>query len=213
MRHYTKDQIAILGVRPRERKAPKYSLLPVEVKEVKAVVKEMQKDDYLFQYWRLIPFEEGYGCQLRNRFNEWIHDQVENMWYDIGRPEFVDEEHWHTPEGGFWPYLKGPDLGCSWMKVENAYIDMDEVYAFLRDNLEDIVRGYRMCPGMKLYRVVGEFLDAERALKGAAKAKTTKQALVKRMAELRLEMTELARDFPSATTREAADREYYGYRV
>ena len=161
---YTKDQISELGIRPRSRKSGE--LLPVEKKEVKAVVSAILNDkdsDELWQYWRLIPFEDGYACQQRKLFEEWVKDEVENMWYDIGRPVFSDDGTWCCPEGGWWPYLKTKYLDVSWVVVGNAIIDMDEVWTTLRDYLEEKVQGYRMCPGLMLYRTVQKWLVMKKA--------------------------------------------------
>ena len=209
--HYTKEQIALLGIRPRERKMRPdgaYGLLPVERKEVKAVVNNILKQpDELWQFWRLIPFEEGYDCQQRKLFEKWVASEVENMWYDIGRPVFSDDENWSCPEGGWWPYLRTTFLDISWLKVGNVIIDMDEIWTTLRNYLEEKVRGYRMCPGMMLYRVVREFLvrkvDLEwLRLKDEASASKAEQDLDR----LEKQMVDLVRLYPTETTERAEDR-------
>lgn len=216
--HYTSQQIAKLGIRPRERKKRPdgtYGLLPCEAREVKAVIASILKDPGdLYQYWRLIPFEEGYACQLKKNFERWISDEVENMWYDIGRPVFDEDGNWSCPEGGWWPYMNGPDLGVSWLIVGSAYIDMDEIWTTLRNYLEEKVRGYRMCPGMMLYRVVRRWLMTRRevgelCMRGAygiaiAKPKST-------LAILEKQIEELVKDYPTQTIQEVEDKEYYGY--
>ena len=73
---FTKEQISQLGIRPRERKGN--GLLPCEMKEVKAVIRAILNDKYsdeLWQYWRLIPFEDGYACQQRKMFEEWVRNE------------------------------------------------------------------------------------------------------------------------------------------
>ena len=127
--HYTKEQIELLGIRPRERKYGKdgkCDLLPCEARECKAVVKDLLKSDELWEYWRLIPFEEGYACQRRKEFERWIADEVYNMWWDIGIPKFHEDGSWSC-DCGWWPYLKTRYLDVCWMQVGNALIDMDEV--------------------------------------------------------------------------------------
>lgn len=203
---YTKDQIAQLGIRPRERKGIGL-LLPCEMKEVKAVVRAILNDkdsDELWQYWRLIPFEEGYDCQQRKLFEKWVKDEVENMWYDIGRPEFDEDGTWSCPEGGWWPYLKTRYLDISWLKVGNAIIDMDEVWTTLRNYLEEKVRGYRMCPGLMLYRTVQSWLVTR---KECAEQRTPEA--MNRLACLEKEIEELVKTYPTETTKKVEDRVYF----
>lgn len=203
---YTNEQIAQLGIRPRERKG--HRLLPCERKEVSAVIRAILNDkdsDELWQFWRLIPFEEGYACQQRKLFEEWVKDEVENMWYDIGRPVFDEDGTWSCPEGGWWPYLKTKYLDISWLEVGNAIIDMDEVWTTLRNYLEEKVKGYRMCPGMKLYRTVIEYLVKDDL---ASAMKASSRDLVE-LERLRNEMAMLANIFPTVATAKAPDREYY----
>lgn len=205
---YTKEQIAQLGIRPRERKGD--GLLPCERKEVKAVVRAILNDkdsDELWQYWRLIPFEEGYACQQRKLFEEWVKDEVENMWYDIGCPVFDEDGSWSCPEGGWWPYLKTKFLDISWLKVGNAIIDMDEVWTTLRNYLEEKVQGYRMCPGLMLYRTVQKWLWMKKARdeRGADVPKECLGCLTR----LEKEMEDLVKLYPTETTKEADDRVYY----
>lgn len=215
--HYTAEQIAKLGVRPRERKMRpdgSYGLLPVERKEVKAVVNDILKSPgELWQFWRLIPFEEGYACQQRKLFEEWVASEVENMWYDIGRPVFSDDKNWSCPEGGWWPYLRTTFLDISWLKVGNVIIDMDEIWTTLRNYLEEKVWGYRLCPGMMLYRVVREYLiknvELENALKTglscdprAGEVNKIKTAIV----GLEKQMVDLVRLYPTETTEKVEDR-------
>jgi len=220
--HYTKEQIALLGVRPRERKMRPdgtYGLLPVERKEVKAVVKDiLGRPDELWQFWRLIPFEEGYACQQRRLFEEWVAGEVENMWYDIGRPVFSDDENWSCPEGGWWPYLMTTFLDVSWIKVGNAIIDMDEIWTTLRNYLEEKVHGYRMCPGMMLYRVVREFLvkkvrleklkeeDGKRVGFGSYGLGDSAKKAIDDLDRLEKQMVDLVRLYPTETTEKAEDR-------
>ena len=202
---YTKEQIAQLGIRPRERKGN--GLLPCERKEVKAVVRAILNDKYsdeLWQYWRLIPFEDGYACQQRKLFEEWVKDEVENMWYDIGRPVFNEDGTWSCPEGGWWPYLKTKFLDISWLKVGNAIIDMDEVWTTLRNYLEEKVRGYRMCPGLMLYRTVQSWLVTRKEYA----EKRTPEAM-NRLAGLEKEMEELVKTYPTETTKKVKDRVYF----
>ena len=201
---YTKEQIAVLGIRPRDRGHPKdgccSSLLPCEEREVKAVAKDIKNSEELWQYFRIIPFEEGYACQRRREFEKWVDAEVRNMWYDIGRPVFDEEGNWSCPEGGWWPYIDGPNLGISWMRVGKAYIDMDEIYTTLRNYLEEKVGGYRMCPGMALYRVVREWCKAIKDMKPLADIRN-----------LEAKMKELARTYPTETTKKLQDREYFPY--
>lgn len=208
MEHYTKEQIKVLGIRPRERKGN--GLLPCEKKEVKAVIRALLNDkdsDELWQYWRLIPFEEGYACQQRKLFEEWVKDEVENMWYDIGRPVFDEDGNWSCPEGGWWPYLKTKFLDISWLKVGNAIIDMDEVWTTLRNYLEEKVQGYRMCPGLMLYRTVQKWLMMKKA-RDERGADVPKECLGC-LARLEKEMEDLVKLYPTETTKEADDRVYY----
>lgn len=205
---YTKNQIAQLGIRPRERKGN--GLLPCERKEVKAVVRALLNDkdsDELWQYWRLIPFEEGYACQQRKLFEKWIKDEVENMWYDIGRPVFDEDGNWSCPEGGWWPYLKTKYLDVTWLKVGNAIIDMDEVWTTLRNYLEEKVQGYRMCPGLMLYRTVQSWLATR---KECARPCTPEamNCLTGRLIGLEKEMEELVKIYPTETTKKVEDRVY-----
>ena len=202
---FTKEQISQLGIRPRERKGN--GLLPCERKEVKAVVRAILNDKYsdeLWQYWRLIPFEDGYACQQRKLFEEWVKDEVENMWYDIGRPVFNEDGTWSCPEGGWWPYLKTKFLDISWLKVGNAIIDMDEVWTTLRNYLEEKVRGYRMCPGLMLYRTVQSWLVTRKEYA----EKRTPEAM-NRLAGLEKEMEELVKTYPTETTKKVKDRVYF----
>lgn len=202
---FTKAQIAQLGIRPRERKGN--GLLPCERKEVKAVVRAILNDkdsNELWQYWRLIPFEDGYACQQRKMFEEWVKDEVENMWYDIGRPVFNEDGTWSCPEGGWWPYLKTKFLDISWLKVGNAIIDMDEVWTTLRNYLEEKVQGYRMCPGLMLYRTVQSWLVTRKEYA----EKRTPEAM-NRLAGLEKEMEELVKTYPTETTKKVKDRVYF----
>ena len=195
---YTKEQISALGIRPRERRCG--SLLPCEEREVKAVAKDMKNSKELWQYFRLIPFEEGYACQRRREFEEWIDEEVRNMWYDIGKPVFDKDGSWACPEGGWWPYMKGPDLGCSWMRVGSAYIDMDEVYTTLRNYLEEKVGGYRMCPGLALYRVVRDWFKA-----------INDNKTLEEIRGIEAKMKELVRCYPTETSEKLNDREWFDY--
>lgn len=202
---FTKEQIAQLGIRPRERKGN--GLLPCERKEVKAVVRATLNDkdsDELWQYWRLIPFEEGYACQQRKLFEEWVKDEVENMWYDIGLPVFDEDGNWSCPEGGWWPYLKTKFLDFSGIKVGNAIIDMDEVWTTLRNYLEEKVQGYRMCPGLMLYRTVQSWLMTR---KECLEQRTPES--MNRLAGLEKEMEELVNTYPTETTKKVEDRVYF----
>ena len=202
---YTKEQIAQLGIRPRERKGN--GLLPCERKEVKAVVRATLNDkdsDELWQYWRLIPFEDGYACQQRKMFEEWVKDEVENMWYDIGRPVFNEDGTWSCPEGGWWPYLKTKYLDISWLKVGNVIIDMDEVWTTLRNYLEEKVQGYRMCPGLMLYRTVQKWLVTR---KECLEQRTPES--MNRLAGLEKEMEDLVKTYPTETTKKVKDRVYF----
>lgn len=217
--HYTKGQIALLGIRPRERKMRPdgtYGLLPVERKEVKAVINNILKSpDELWQYWRLIPFEDGYACQQRKLFEEWVASEVENMWYDIGRPVFSDDENWSCPEGGWWPYLRTTFLDISWLKVGNAIIDMDEIWTTLRSCLEEKVQGYRMCPGMMLYRVVKEFLVKKVSLErlkaeGSYGQEDSVKKAIDDLDKLEKQMVDLVRPYPTETTEKADDRVWVG---
>lgn len=223
---YTKEQIRKLGVRPRERKVdPETGMcqfLPCERREIRAVVRDILDDrgdagrDELWQYWRLIPFEEGYASTRRKEYEDWVLDEVENMWYDIGRPVFDPSDGtWSCPEGGWWPYLDRQYLDISWLKVGNAIIDMDEVWGTLRNMLEEKVRGYRMCPGLALYRVVREWLffeDEVRKGKGAKSAKKGKLSKVD--IELRRDLfmwkiAGLVQDHPTDASRNRELREWY----
>ena len=210
---YTKDQIEELGIRPRERKG--MGLLPVEQREVRAVVKAILKDPgELWQFWRLIPFEDGYACQQRKLFEAWVADKVENMWYDIGRPVFEDGDSWSCPDGGWWPYLRTKYLDVSWIEVGNAIIDMDEIWTTLRNYLEEKVQGYRMCPGMMLYRVVKSFLVAHEELRnltdrGLAETDFSRAAAdraILTLRELEKQMADLVRLRPTETTEKVEDR-------
>lgn len=203
--HYTKDQIAQLGIRPRERKG--HGLLPCERKEVKAVVRAILNDkdsDELWQYWRLIPFEEGYACQQRKLFEDFVNAEVENMWYDIGRPVFNEDGNWSCPNGGWWPYLKTNYLDISWLKVGDAIIDMDEVWTTLRNIIEEKVQGYRMCPGLMLYRTVQAWLVTR---KECAEYRTPEA--MNCLAGLEKEMEELVKLYPTEVTRKVDNRVYY----
>lgn len=209
MAHYTKEQIAVLGVRPRERKKnPKTGTVdftPCEKREVKAVQKVMLEDDELWQFWRLIPFEEGYACQRRKEFENWIKSEIEGMWYEIGVPEFDPGTlDWHC-ELGWWPYLRTRFLDISNMVVGNAIIDLDEVFTTLRNRIEEMVWGYRMCPGMKLYRTVQKYLLKEEL---AESGKANKKDL-EEMKALHNEMAMLANLLPTEATKKAPDREWY----
>lgn len=202
---FTKAQIAQLGIRPRERKGN--GLLPCERKEVKAVVRAILNDkdsDELWQYWRLIPFEDGYACQQRKLFEEWVKDEVENMWYDIGRPVFNEDGTWSCPEGGWWPYLKTKFLDISWLKVGNAIIDMDEVWTTLRNYLEEKVQGYRMCPGLMLYRTMHKWLVTR---KECLEQRTPES--MNRLAGLEKEIEDLVKTYPTETTKKVKDRVYF----
>lgn len=202
---FTKAQIAQLGIRPRERKGN--GLLPCERKEVKAVVRAILNDndsDELWQYWRLIPFEEGYACQQRKLFEEWVKNEVENMWYDIGRPVFNEDGTWSCPEGGWWPYLKTKFLDISWLKVGNAIIDMDEVWTTLRNYLEEKVQGYRMCPGLMLYRTMHKWLVTR---KECLEQRTPES--MNRLAGLEKEIEDLVKTYPTETTKKVKDRVYF----
>lgn len=202
---YTKEQIAQLGIRPRERKGN--GLLPCERKEVKAVVRAILNDkdsDELWQYWRLIPFEDGYACQQRKLFEEWVKDEVENMWYDIGRPVFDEDGTWCCPEGGWWPYLKTKYLDISWLKVGNAIIDMDEVWTTLRNYLEEKVEGYRMCPGLMLYRTVQDWLVTRKE-----NEERPSQCAIACLMRIEKEMEDLVKSYPTETTKKVDDRVYY----
>lgn len=205
---YTREQISQLGIRPRVRNGN--GLLPCERKEVMAVVRAILKDpDELWQYWRLIPFEEGDACLQRKLFEQWVRDEVENMWYDIGLPVFNEEGViWSCPEGGWWPYLKTKHLDISWIKVGNAIIDMDEVWTTLRNYLEEKVRGYRMCPGLMLYRTVKKWLVMKKARdeRGADVPKECFGCL----ARLEKEMEDLVKLYPTETTKKVEDRVYFG---
>lgn len=203
--HYTKEQIAQLGIRPRERKGD--GLLPCERKEVKAVISAILNDkdsDELWQFWRLIPFEDGYACQQRKLFEEWVKDEVENMWYDIGHPVFDEDGTWLCRDGGWWPYLRTKYLDISWLVVGNAIIDMDEVWTTLRNYLEEKVQGYRMCPGLMLYRTVQKWLvmKKERDERGTPVPEAC-------LARLEKEMDDLVKLYPTETTKEEGDRVYY----
>lgn len=201
----TKAQIAQLGIRPRVRKGN--GLLPCERKEVKAVVRAILNDkdsDELWQYWRLIPFEDGYACQQRKLFDEWVKDEVENMWYDIGRPVFNEDGTWSCPEGGWWPYLKTKYIDISWLKVGNAIIDMDEVWTTLRNYLEEKVQGYRMCPGLMLYRTVQKWLVTR---KECLEQRTPES--MNRLAGLEKEIEDLVKTYPTETTKKVKDRVYF----
>lgn len=202
---FTKAQIAQLGIRPRGRKGN--GLLPCERKEVKAVVRVILNDkdsDELWQYWRLIPFEDGYACQQRKLFEEWVKDEVENMWYDIGRPVFNEDGTWSCPEGGWWPYLKTKFLDISWLKVGNAIIDMDEVWTTLRNYLEEKVQGYRMCPGLMLYRTMHKWLVTR---KECLEQRTPES--MNRLAGLEKEIEDLVKTYPTETTKKVKDRVYF----
>ena len=201
--HYTKEQIELLGIRPRERKYGKdgkCDLLPCEARECKAVVKDLLKSDELWEYWRLIPFEEGYACQRRKEFERWIADEVYNMWWDIGIPKFHEDGSWSC-DCGWWPYLKTRYLDVCWMQVGNALIDMDEVFTTIRNHLEEMVRGYRMCPGLALYRVVREWIKEKRRGNSDSVVMLEKQ------------IADLAKDYPTKTSERLDDREYYSYEL
>jgi len=216
--HYTKEQIALLGIRPRKRKVRPdgtCGLLPIERKEVKAVVRNiLNGPEELWQYWRLIPFEEGYACQQRKLFEEWVASEVENMWYDIGRPVFDEDGSWCCPEGGWWPYLRTEFLDVSWIKVGNAIIDMDEIWTTLRNYLEEKVLGYRMCPGLMLYRVVKNYLvervkldglhDKERG--GEVVARSEMRRTEEAVDRLEKQMVDLVKSHPTDTTETVEDR-------
>lgn len=201
---YRREQIAQLGIRPRVRNGN--GLLPCEKKEVKAVVRAILNDkdlDELWQFWRLIPFEDGYACQQRKLFEEWVKEEVENMWYDIGLPVFDEDGDWSCSEGGWWPYLRTKYLDISWLVVGNAIINMDEVWTTLRNYLEEKVRGYRMCPGLMLYRTVQKWLvmKKERDEHGMPVHDVLLTSIEK-------EMEDLVKLYPTETTKEAHDREY-----
>ena len=209
MAHYTKEQIEVLGIRPRNRKEnPKtghVDLTPCEKREIKAVQNVMIEDYRLWQFWRLIPFEYGCACQRRKEFDDWIKEEVEGMWYEIGVPEFDPGTlNWHCNDG-WWPYLRTRFIDISNMVVGNAIIDLDEVFKTLRNRIEEKVWGYRMCPGMKLYRTVIKYLELD-DLASAMKANSRDLAELER---LRNEMAMLANIFPTAATAKAPDREHY----
>lgn len=211
---YRREQIAQLGVRPRVRNGN--GLLPCEKKEVKAVVRAILNDkdsDELWQFWRLIPFEDGYACQQRKLFEEWVANEVENMWYDIGIPVFDKDGSWSCPEGGWWPYLKTEYLDISWLKVGNAIIDMDEIWTTLRNYLQEKVQGYRMSPGMMLYRVVREWIVTRvgydnlksKSLKGDKTALSVIGTVGETLTELEKQMIDLVRLYPTETTKNVED--------
>ena len=205
---YTKGQIEKLGIRPRTRKGN--GLLPCERKEVKAVIRAILNDkdsDELRQYWRLIPFEDGYACCRRKLFEEWVKERVENMWYDIGLPVFDEDGNWSCPEGGWWPYLKTNYLDISWLKVGNAIIDMDEVWTTLRNILEEKVQGYRMCPGLMLYRTVQKWLVMKKALD--ERGTDVPKECLGCLARLEKEMECLVKCYPTEPTRNVDDRVYF----
>ena len=202
---FTKAQIAQLGIRPRERKGN--GLLPCERKEVKAVVRAILNDkdsDELWQYWRLIPFEDGYACQQRKMFEEWVKDEVENMWYDIGRPVFDEDGTWSCPEGGWWPYLKTGYLDISCLKVGNAIINIEEVWITLINYLEEKVQGSRMCPGLMLYRTMQKWLVTR---KECLEQRTPES--MNRLAGLEKEIEDLVKTYPTETTKKVKDRVYF----
>ena len=111
------------------------------------------------------------------------------------------------PEGGWWPYLKTKFLDISWLNVGNAIIDMDEVWTTLRNYLEEKVQGYRMCPGLMLYRTVQKWLMMKKA-RDERRADVPKECLGC-LARLEKEMEDLVKLYPTETTKEAADRVYY----
>ena len=129
------------------------------------------------------------------------------MWYDIGRPVFSDDGTWCCPEGGWWPYLKTKYLDVSWVVVGNAIIDMDEVWTTLRDYLEEKVQGYRMCPGLMLYRTVQKWLVMKKARdeRGA----DVPEDCLGCLARLEKEMEDLVKLYPTETTSEVDDRVYF----
>lgn len=218
MSKYTKEQIAKLGIRPREgaryskRRYDLYDLLPCEKREVKAVVKAIldTRDDDLWQQWRLIPFEEGYACQRMEDFKAWVYDQVESMWNDIGHPVFEEDGTWSCPEGGWWPYLDKEYIDICWIKVGKAIINIDEVDSALKQLLQEKVRGYRMCPGMALYRVVWELVRLDHRMKNY-KGSDLGDKMEKTRAKLYKKMIDLTRDYPTDTSIETPDHEWYPF--
>jgi len=214
---YTKEQIAKLGVRPRVRKAKKdgtAGLLPCEERECAAVCKALSEDsDELWQYFRMIPFEEGYACQRRKEFEKWLKDEIENMWWDIGCPVFDEDGNWSCPEGGWWPYLEKPYLDISYLRVGTVLIDMDEIYTTLRHMIEEKIHGYRMCPGMMLYRVMHRIIKIDQLLEedSATKPKNWRKNLLDEKCKLQNQVVDLVRDYPTDVTRNVEDRVYYGY--
>lgn len=207
---YTKRQIEILGARPRVRKKDKkgnYQLTPVEKREVSVMKKLLKQEEELWQFWRLIPYEDGYACQRRKEFEEFIDNQIENMWWDIGIPEFNDPDDpdsWFCRDG-WWPYMRTHFIDVCSVDVGNVIIDYDEVFTTTRNCIEEIVWGYRMSPGMKLYRVVNEWLCLDRKI---ADQKATKNDKA-RYNDLKNEMSALANLLPTKFTKDAPDREYY----
>ena len=93
----------------------------------------------------------------------------------------------------------------STMIVGNAIIDLDEVFTTLRNRIEEKVCGYRMCPGMKLYRTVIKYLELD-DLASDMKANSRDLSELER---LRNEMAMLANIFPTSATAKASDREHY----
>ncbi len=195
---YTKAQLEKLGIRPRGRTSG--PLLACEEREAKRVSQLMIEDDGLWQMWRLIPFEEGYACQMRVAFEKWVRDQVHGLWESICAPTFDDGDGmWHC-ETGWWPYLDKKYLDISCVRVGKAIIDLDEVHEALVGILREKVRGYRMCPGMMLYRVMLEIVKLDYS---EMKRNDTRRKM------LWQQVYDLVQDYPTDTTKNAEDKEYY----
>lgn len=195
---YTKAQIKKLGIRPRGRTSG--PLLRCEEQEVRRVSEEMLDDDTLWQTWRLIPFSEGYACHRRAAFEKWIRDEVHDLWVSIGIPTFEDgDDMWHC-DAGWWPYLDKKYQDISWVRVGKALIDLDEVHEYLYNILREKVRGYRMCPGMMLYRVMREIVKIDYS---EMKRDDTRRKMLWKQVE------DLVQDDPTETTKHAEDKEYY----
>lgn len=195
---YTKEQVKKLGIRPRGRTSG--PLLYCEEQEVRKVSALMLEDDTLWQMWRLIPFAEGYACQRRTEFEKWIKAEVRGLWGGIGIPKFEDGDgRWYC-EAGWWPYLDKTYLDIAWVRVGKAIIDLDEVHEYLYNILREKVRGYRMCPGLMLYRVMREIVEIDGSKQKSDDA---------RLKTLWKQVEDLIQDYPTETTKHVEDKEYH----
>jgi len=85
---------------------------------------------------------------------------------------------------------------------------MDDVWTTLRNYLEEKVQGYRMCPGLMLYRTVQKWLMIKKA-RYERGADVPKECLLGCLERLEKEMEDLVKLYPTETTKEADDRVYY----